>query len=413
MKPSILHVSYADRWGGSAASARRLHESLRAAGHPSRMLVHRRDGDDPDIEALVPPGGWRAKAEAAGRALGARTGWPEAFLPSRLLLANDARVAACDVVQLYNVHGAWFDLAVLPAWSARKPVVWRLSDMWAATGHCAYAGGCGRWRSGCGACPDLGTYPPLSRDTTAAHWARKRAIYARSALTIVAPASWTERIARESPILSHFDIRRIPNGVDTARFSPAKRTVGRARWGFSDGDIVVLFGAHIAGETRKGGATLAAALGQLGTLPNLRVLALGEGGAGLAAALPVPVRATGYLADPEAVATATAACDIAVVPSAEDNLPNSVLEAMAAGCAIAASDAGGIRDAIRDGETGLLAPAGDGEALARAIGRLSSDLALRMRISAAARRAAVEEFAMELEAARFAALYDELLAARA
>ncbi|MFM7347715.1 MAG: hypothetical protein ACKO1J_20375, partial [Tagaea sp.] len=66
MKPSVLHVSYADRWGGSAASARRLHESLRAAGHRSRMLVHRRDGEDPDVEALVAPG-WSARAEALGR----------------------------------------------------------------------------------------------------------------------------------------------------------------------------------------------------------------------------------------------------------------------------------------------------------------------------------------------------------
>ncbi|MCM0019859.1 MAG: glycosyltransferase [Tagaea sp.] len=412
MKPSILHVSYADRWGGSAASARRLHENLRAAGHVSRMLVHRRDGDDPDVSALVPPGGLRAKAETLGREIGARLGWPEAFLPSRIGLARDPRLAACDVVQLYNVHGGWFDLSVLPALSARAPVVWRLSDMWAATGHCAYSGGCARWRAGCGACPDLAAYPPLPRDTTAAHWARKRDIYARSDVTIVAPASWSERIARESPLLSRFDVRRIPNGVDTARFSPGKRMAGRARWGFDEGNIVVLFGAHIAGEARKGGATLIEALSRLGATPALRVLALGAGGAQLAERLAVPVRATGYLSDPEDVALATAASDVAALPSAEDNLPNSALEAMAAGRAIVASDAGGMRDAIRDAETGFLIPPGDAEALAAAISRLARDADLRARLGEAARTAAVAEFDAALEVSRFARLYDERLAAR-
>jgi glycosyltransferase involved in cell wall biosynthesis len=412
VKPAILHVSYADRWGGSAASARRLHENLRAAGHASRMLVHRRDDDDPDVETLVPPSGWRARAEALGREIGARAGWPEAFLPSRVGLARDPRFAACDVVQLYNVHGGWFDLSILPTLSARKPVVWRLSDMWATTGHCAYSGGCERWLTGCGACPDLAAYPPLPRDTTAAHWARKRDIYARSELTIVAPASWSERIARASPLLGRFSVHRIPNGVDTARFSPGKRDAGRARWGFAADEIVVLFGAHIAGEARKGGATLIDALRRLGDIPALRVLALGKDGEDLSARLGIPVRATGYLADPEDVAAATAASDIVAIPSAEDNLPNSALEAMAASRAIVACDAGGLRDAVRDGETGLLTPPGDAAALAAAILRLARDAGLRAQLGAAARDAALAEFAVSVEAERFARLYDELLAAR-
>lgn len=412
MKPSILHISYADRWGGSAVSARRIHENLREAGHVSRMIVYRRDGDDPDIETLVPAGGWRARAEALGREIGAAAGWPEAFLPSRLTLPRDPRFASGDVVQLYNVHGGWFDLSLLPALSARRPVIWRLSDMWAATGHCAYAGGCERWRLGCGACPDLGAYPPLSRDTTAAHWRRKRALYERSALTIVAPASWTERIARESPLLSRFDIRRIPNGVDIARFSPDTRDAGRRRWGFDADDVVVLFGAHIANEARKGGATLVAALARLAATAKLKVLALGRGGENLAAKIGLTVRATGYLADPDAIAAATAAADIVVIPSAEDNLPNSAIEAMASGRAIVAGNAGGMRDAIRDGETGILVPPGDEEALAGAIARLVTDGELRARLGAGARAAAAAEFDANVEAMRFARLYNELIAAR-
>jgi glycosyltransferase involved in cell wall biosynthesis len=408
----VLHLSYADAWGGSARSARRIHENLRTLGHRSRMLVHRRDTDDPDTAPLVADG-LPERLEAVGRALGARVGWPEALLPSRVVQRFDRRFADCDVVQLYNLHGGWIDLGFLPRLSARKPVIWRLSDMWAATGHCAYSGDCTRWRTGCGQCPDLATYPPLSRDTTAAQWQRKNRLYAASSVAIVAPASWSERLAKESPLLSRFDVRRIPNGVETAVFAPMERARACAMLGIADAPATILFGAHIAGETRKGGATLIAALNRLGARPGLRILALGRGGDELASQVPQPVVSTGYLEDSAKIAAAIAASDIVAIPSRADNLPNTVLEAMSVGTALVASNAGGIRDAVRDGETGLLVAPDDAQALAAALARLLDDADLRRALGARARAAVMAEYDAKLEAQRFASLYAELLAARA
>jgi glycogen(starch) synthase len=78
--------------------------------------------------------------------------------------------------------------------------------------------------------------------------------------------------------------------------------------------------------------------------------------------------------------------DVFLMPSLWESCPYSCLEAMAAGRAIVASTAGGLPEMLRDGDTGLLAEAGDADAHVRAVQRLLDDAALRARLGAAARR---------------------------
>jgi len=89
------------------------------------------------------------------------------FYPSSFLLLYDKWFRESDVIQLFNTHDNYFAHTALPFISRKKPVVWRLSDMWAMTGHCTHALDCERWMSGCGSCPYLSGYPALRWDTTA------------------------------------------------------------------------------------------------------------------------------------------------------------------------------------------------------------------------------------------------------
>ncbi len=90
-----------------------------------------------------------------------------------------------------------------------------------------------------------------------------------------------------------------------------------------------------------------------------------------------------------------AEADVLTLPSYHEGMPNSIIEAMASGLAIAATRVGGIPDMLTDGENGLLTEAGDVEGLAAALGRLMDDAALRRRLGAAARRTAQERYEME------------------
>ena len=103
-----------------------------------------------------------------------------------------------------------------------------------------------------------------------------------------------------------------------------------------------------------------------------------------------------------------AAADIVVLTSRAEGFGSVLLDALLFGKPVVASRAGGIPEAVFDGETGFLAPVGDVNALGAALARLVTDRALREQMGAAAKRRAAE-FSMERVAAQTAELYQRLL----
>jgi glycosyltransferase involved in cell wall biosynthesis len=99
------------------------------------------------------------------------------------------------------------------------------------------------------------------------------------------------------------------------------------------------------------------------------------------------------------------AADMLVLPSWREGLPNVVIEAMQAGCAVVATRAGGIPELVRDGETGLLVAVDDDAALAAALARLEHDPALRARLAAAARTRATQDYGVDAMVAAMRAVY--------
>jgi glycosyltransferase involved in cell wall biosynthesis len=98
------------------------------------------------------------------------------------------------------------------------------------------------------------------------------------------------------------------------------------------------------------------------------------------------------------------AADACVLPSAWENLPHTVVEALAVGCPVIATSVGGVPEVVRDRENGLLVAPGDPRALATAIAQLLSDDALRERLAAAA----PGSVAANSEEAVFSRIEDEL-----
>jgi glycosyltransferase involved in cell wall biosynthesis len=409
---NILHFSTADLEGGSARSAYRIHSGLRQRGHRSRMFVRYRASRDPDVD-VVAPGNW-AKADRYVDALTRRLALQYLYFPSGHRLKRHPWTREADILQLYNTHGSYLSHRILPALAAGRPVVWRLSDLWPLTGHCAYPGGCGRWQTGCGSCPDLATYPPLPFDTTAMLWGIKRATYRRLAsLTIVAPSSWSEQAARRSPLFAGLETVRIPNGLDLARFQPGSRDAARTRFGIPAEAACILFSAHVAIDNpRKGTHFLEQALRMLPAGRDIRLLVAGQGAEKWRERIPYPVIPLGFVTDDDTIRAANLAADLTVLPSTVENLPNTLLEALACGLPVIAFNAGGIADAIRHNVTGLLVEPNDPGALAAAIEHLAGDPAKRRDMAHAARALAERDFSETVELDRIEALYQRILADR-
>jgi glycosyltransferase involved in cell wall biosynthesis len=314
-----------------------------------------------------------------------------------------------SVLHLHNMHGGYFDVRALPALSATVPTFVTLHDAWLLTGHCAYPLECDRWRTGCGECPALDRYVPLVRDGSARNRSVKLDAVRRSRLRVATPSAWLRRLVDESGLAEHLvDLRVIPNGVDTRVYAPGDRTAARAALGIRSDARVLLFSARSAKTSPfKDFATLEGALETVAAssgADDLVMIALGEdgpdgriGGATL--------RFLPFEEDPVAVARHYHAADVYVHPARAETFGLSVLEAMACGVPVVASDAGGIPEVVTDGETGLLFPAGDPRRLAEQILRVLADADLRRRLSEAGTERARSQFSLERQVDRYLEWY--------
>jgi glycosyltransferase involved in cell wall biosynthesis len=193
-------------------------------------------------------------------------------------------------------------------------------------------------------------------------------------------------------------VHTIPSGFDPALFARSSPDVfpgvGRPRIGYV---------GRLAPQKRAD--RLVEAFGRMREPASLVVVGDGpdrERVQALAAGLP-RTHLTGFV-EHTAVPAVLASLDVLVLPSAYEEMGSVLTEAMASGLPVVASDVGGIPEVVRHGETGLLVPPGDVDALATALDRLAADPDLRARLGAGARaRAAV--YAWPRLAARVGAVY--------
>jgi len=203
-------------------------------------------------------------------------------------------------------------------------------------------------------------------------------------------------------------VRVIPNGVDTSRYRPdsARRESARRELGLGERFIWLAAGRLL---WKKDYASLLRAFARLA---DGVLLIAGEGPEGdrlrhQARELGVDARFLGMREDLPALMNAADGC---VLSSLVEGMPMVLLEAAASGLPAVATDAGGVRECVADGETGFVVPRSDGEALAAAMVRLALlPAGTRARMSHAARARVVERYDLETVVAEWERTYRELL----
>jgi glycosyltransferase involved in cell wall biosynthesis len=210
----------------------------------------------------------------------------------------------------------------------------------------------------------------------------------------------------------------IPNGVDTAAFrTPARsRAQVLAELGWEPAQKIVIAVGRL--EPEKNYELLIHAIdGLRNRLPAIRCLIVGDGSrraalGSLVDALGIArhVKLSGARND---IPDLLGAASVFVLSSTKEGLPVSLLEAMAAGKAIVATAVGGIPEAIRNGESGLLVAPGNVDALADAIARVLIDDELRARLGSAAAAAAERDYDIRKIVASIEDLYEKLYAGKA
>ena len=211
-------------------------------------------------------------------------------------------------------------------------------------------------------------------------------------------------------------VERICNGVDTLRFRPASARQAVAGSPFDDPDAVIV-GTVGRLQTVKDQLNLvravAIARGQGGAGARLRLIIAGDGPQ--RAEVEAEIAATGigditWLAGARSdVPEIMRALDIFALPSQAEGISNTILEAMASGLPVAATDVGGNAELVVAGETGALVPAQDPQAMAQALLRYTADAALRQSHGAAGRQRVERSFSIDNMVERYTRLYQSLL----
>ncbi len=407
----ILFINKHDIRGGAAIAAWRLQEALQQHYHTdNRLLAGLRSGTDERVIETRHKGVENFLERGLNYGLN-RIGIQYFWFPfSTNRILHYATAFQPDIISLHNLHGGYFKTSLLEPLSDIAPLVWTLHDMWPFTANGAYTFGEESWKQLKSGAGEHRQFPTIGINTGNFLIKRKKKIYENSNLTLVGPSQWIQDMARQSPVFSGKQVLHISNGIPLNRFCPPKdkdnirRTLGIT----PDQKVLLLFSENIK-DPRKGGADLLEALNGLDHPENQQITLLIIGKGRLPASFQyLKSKSLGYLSKEKDIIAALQASDLFVFPTREDNLPNTLIEAIACGLPCITYDVGGCGEIIKNGENGLLVSLGDKQALQRAIAELLSHPNQLKTMRKKARDWAEAHFDVQLMAQKYYLLFEKL-----
>lgn len=362
----VLIVNTSENTGGAAVAANRLKEALNNNGIKAKMLV--RDKETDDITVAQISKSWRQRWNFL---------WERFVIFCRLhfrrdnLFLIDIANAGTDITKTREfreadiVHLSWVNQGMLSVKGVRKileshkPVVWTMHDLWPAAAICHYARGCHNYEKQCGNCrllPGGGS----AKDLSAQVWKNKRSALGNHSVLFVACSRWLADKAKKSGLLVGQKVISIPNPIDSRVFYRENRDEARVYAGLPADKRLILFVSQRVTDRRKGMDYFISAVAKMTEMhPEMKedtgIVILGGSADEVAGQLPLPSYPVGYVSDEKRIASIYNSVDMFVLPSLEDNLPNTIMEAMACGVPCVAFNTGGIPEMIDHLRNGYVA----------------------------------------------------------
>lgn len=376
----VVHINKTDAGGGAAVAALRIHRSLIRAGVDSHILVQEQKRSE-------------ANEHVAGQGFTYNAGNFWRFVKERLTilphekeagmryyfsiantgqnLADNPVVRDADIIHLHWINQGFISLDGLEAlFNLGKPIVWTLHDMWPFTGGCHYAGTCCEFNEHCGFCPFLNK--PKKDDLSYKTYIKKKAIYAKSNLSVVTCSRWLATMAKSSSMMRNANVTTIPNPIDTNFYRPMDQKKCREELGLPLDKKLILFGAAKILDVRKGFRYLEEALtiiqDNFPAISNrIELVVFGKLDKNWVNRFSFKIHAMDFISDPEKLVKLYNAADTFILPSLQDNLPNTVVESLCCGTPVVGFGIGGIPEMITHMKTGFLAEVKNSLSLANGI----------------------------------------------
>ena len=374
----VLIVNTSERTGGAAVAASRLMEALNNNGVKAKMLVRDKETDRLTV-AAVPGQKWMQFYFLWERFVV----WLRLYFNRKHLFEVDIANCGADVTQLPEfqeadvVHLHWINQGMLSLKGIRKilntgkPVVWTMHDIWPATAICHLTLDCRNFETQCAHCrllPGNGSTNDLSTQI----WKRKQQMLNDRQITFVTCSQWLAGEAQKSALLKGQRVVSIPNPIDTHIYTPKDKQQARQRVGLPTEGCIILFASQRVTNRNKGMGYLLEACRLLAEQypekkEDITVAILGGHAEEIEGQLPFRTCPLGYVNDEQRIVDIYNAADVFVLPSLSENLPNTIMEAMACGVPSVGFRIGGIPEEIDHQQNGYVADYCSSEDLARGI----------------------------------------------
>ena len=344
----VLIVNTSERTGGAAVAANRLKDALNKNGIDASMLVRDKLSNDKTVFAIK--NNWRTR-------------WNKLWerwcvfchlrFSKRNLFAIDIANTGTDITQLPEfknadiIHLAWVNQGFLSLnniekiLNSGKPLIWTMHDIWPATAICHITLDCRKFETQCEKCYLLPL--PIGCDIAKRTWQRKELIKGRSHIIYIACSKWLQNEAKKSALIGTNVIESIPNPID--------KNEARKKLGLPTDKRLILFASQRVTNNNKGMSYLVEACEKMAKqhpeiLVNTAVVVLGGHAEELCNSFRLPMYPLGYVVDTQKIVDVYNAVDVFVTPSLSDNLPNTIMEAMACGVPCVGFEVGGIPEMI-------------------------------------------------------------------
>ena len=417
----VLFLNTSDSKGGAAIAAKRLMDTLRKEGIDVSMIVRDKATDDPAV-IKIRSSKWMNKIRFMYERLGIFI--HNGFNRENLFAVSQANtgvdisryneVKRADIIHIHWINQGFLSLKDVQRLVAiGKPIVWTMHDMWPCTGICHHARDCVSFMSQCGGCFFLQSKKELDL-STAVFQKKQQWIFCEENITMVGCSQWLARKAKISALTKNHRVVSIPNPIDIQQFkSYSDKGSCRRRLGLPEHKQLILFGAANVTDKRKGIYYLIDAINRLLVVDpclaeKMGIVAFGEAKAEFVNLVKIPVYPLGYVFDVSQIVALYNAIDVFVTSSLEENLPNTIMEAMACGVPCVGFRIGGIPEMIDHKENGYIAAYKDADDLAAGIDWMLNK-ADRDELSRNARRKVEENYSEAVVAKQYIQLYQRLL----
>jgi glycosyltransferase involved in cell wall biosynthesis len=363
----VLLLSTFEKSGGAAIAASRLALALHSNGIEAKMLVRNKQTVRPWVVGLDKTYKHNLRFVWERFCI-----WFYNRFSKKNLFAVSLANTGADITQLEDfkdadiIHIHWVNQGMLSLKDIEKivdsgkPIVWTMHDMWNSTGICHHARECDHYfTQSCHNCFFIEGFGWM-KEPSARVFQQKKRLYAKSRISFVACSLWLRKRAELSPLMTNKQLLNIPNPINPVQFAPSNQESVRIKLHLPKDKKLLLFGSMKVTDKRKGIDYMVEACrifcNKYPSKKNqMGIVMMGNHSEEVVDLLPFPVYSVGFVSDENHIVELYNATDLYVTPSLEENLPNTIMEALSCGIPCVGFEIGGIPEMIDHRQNGYVA----------------------------------------------------------